>query len=419
MMAANDDHMTWHDTYPSMNTQSQITLSVVLALGFTMMLGPFAIDTYLPAFPLISESLGVSTHQVSLSISIYFVGFAIGQLSGGALSDRYGRRRVLIAGLCIFSAASFFLSQIDSIELLLLGRFLQAIGGGWTGVSVPALVRDRVDGIQAAKLFSMIGLVSVAAPAVAPAIGSLLLAIGSWELIFISLGIYALCLLPLLAATVFRGPRKTAEKKDSISVLSRYQSVLQVRPAMPYIWWQTASFGGLMMFVTYASFVYQGHYAQTRTQFVVLFACNIIAIFSANLLNRFLLNRFAPRQIMFNATCVQVLAGALLLSTALFNLPVYFFLPSMMLYAGTLGAISPNIQACYLQYFPHAAASAAAVLGAVQFGLGGLLSGASNLLPETLRSVTGSIAICSLASMYCMLWARRREAEDQCSFGNQ
>src|SRR5690554_2763057 len=119
-----------------MNSTNTISLAVVFALGFTMMLGPFAIDTYLPAFPLIADSLGVTIHQVSLSISIYLIGFSLGQLSGGALSDRYGRRRVLVTGLCVFSAASFFLSQVESIEMLLLGRLLQSIGGGWTGVSI-------------------------------------------------------------------------------------------------------------------------------------------------------------------------------------------------------------------------------------------------------------------------------------------
>jgi len=392
-----------------MTQTSSISISVVFALGFTMMLGPFAIDTYLPAFPLIADSLGVTIHQISLSISIYMMGFALGQLSGGALSDRYGRRRVLITGLCVFAAASFFLAQVESLEMLLLGRVVQAVGGGWTGVSIPALVRDRVNGVQAAKMFSLIGLVSIVAPAIAPAIGAGLLELGNWGLVFLCLGGYALCLLPLLSVTVFRGPPAAKPAHDGVTVLQRYLGVLNMPTALPYIFWQTASFGGLIIFVTYASYIYQDHFDQSRGMFTFLFACNIFAMFVCNLLNRLLLNRYYPRQIMFVASCVQSAAGMLLLCAALFDWSVWAFLPAMMLYAGTLGAISPNIMACYLEHFPRSSASATAVMGTAQFGLGGLASAVSNLLPEALISIVACIAACAAASVGCMLWSRRTD----------
>tara|TARA_R110002094_G_scaffold11471_29_gene21298 strand:- start:4244 stop:4711 length:468 start_codon:yes stop_codon:yes gene_type:complete len=149
------------------------------------------------------------------------------------------------------------------------------------------------------------------------------------------------------------------------------------------------------------------HFAQSRAAFTGLFACNIVAIFACNLLNRVLLNRFEPRQIMFAATWLQAVSGLTLLLVVLFDGPVQAFLPAMMLYAGMLGAISPNIQACYLESFPSSAASAAAVMGAVQFGLGGAASALSNLLPEALLSVVACIAACAFASLACMLWSRR------------
>ncbi len=385
-------------------------LSVVLVLGFTMMLGPFAIDTYLPAFPLIAGELGVTIHQVSLSISIYMLGFAVGQLTGGALSDRYGRRRILVTGLWIFALSSFYLAQIDDLQHLLAGRFVQSIGGGWIGVSIPAIVRDQVQGVQAAKLFSMIGMVSIVAPAIAPAIGAALLEVGSWGLIFVYLGGYALGLLPLLMLTVFRGPRRPRPAHDGTSFIARYASVIKTPTALPYILWQTASFGGLILFVTHASFIYQGHFEQTRGMFTLLFACNIFAMFAAVLLNRLLLNRLPPRPIIFTANCLQAIAAVLLLLATVLDWPVFGFLPAMMLYAGTLGAISPNIQACYLEPFPRSAASAAAVMGTTQFGLGGTASALSTFLPESLLSVVCCIAACAAMSVACMVWARRREA---------
>ena len=237
----------------------------------------------------------------------------------------------------------------------------------------------------------MIGMVAIVAPAIAPAIGALLLQVGDWGLVFLFLGAYALFLLPLLQATVFRGPHRPPGGADGLGFLARYPGVLQPRSARPYIFWQTASFGGLIIFVTYASYIYLGHFAQSRAAFTGLFACNIVAIFACNLANRVLLNRLQPRQIMVAATWVQAASGLALLLIVLLDGPVQAFLPAMMVYAGMLGAISPNIQACYLESFPRSAASAAAVMGATQFGLGGAASALSNLLPEALLSVVACI----------------------------
>lgn len=381
-------------------SQSQHTpLAVVFALGFTTMLGPFAIDTYLPAFPVIADFLGVDIQAVALSISVYMFAFALGQLVGGAMSDKFGRRRVLISGLLLFAGASFLLAQVESLRWLLLGRMLQAIGGGWTAVSIPALVRDRVQGRQAAKLFSMIGLVAIIAPAIAPAIGNLLLQIGGWGLIFQALGAYALCLLPLLAITVFRSPRRPPPQRGAMSIAARYLGVLRERRALPHIGWQTAGFGGLIIFVTWSAFIYQVHYEQSPDAFTLLFACNIITMFGCNLLNRFLLNRLTSLQILRGATQVQALAAAWLLAVALLDGPLLAFLPGMMLYAGTLGAISPNNQACFLEYFPASSGSAAALMGTATFGLGGIASGLTTLLPQTLVAVTLCMMACAVASL--------------------
>ena len=381
-------------------TQSQHTpLAVVFALGFTMMLGPLAIDTYLPAFPVMADSLGVDIQSVALSISVYMVAFALSQLVGGALSDKFGRRRVLISGLLLFALASFLIAQAETLEGLMLGRTLQAIGGGWTGVSIPALVRDRVQGRQAAKLFSMIALVAIVAPAIAPAVGNMLLQIGGWSLIFQFLGLYALCLLPLLTVTVFRSPRKPPPQRGAISVVSRYLGVLRERRALPHIGWQTAGFGGLIIFATWSAYIYQVHYAQSPDAFTLLFACNIITMFGCNLLNRFLLNRLSPLQILRSATQVQAAAAAWLLAVALLDGPVLAFLPGMMVYAGTLGAISPNNQACFLEYFPSSSGSAAALMGTASFGLGGIASGLTTLLPQSLVSFALCMMGCALASL--------------------
>ncbi|MBE0402502.1 Multidrug resistance transporter, Bcr/CflA family [Halomonas citrativorans] len=386
-------------------TQSKTPFIVVLSLALTMMLGPFSMDTYLPAFPVIGESLGISQQAVSLSVSVYVFAMAVGQLIGGALSDRFGRQRVLMSGLAIFALSSIVIGMADSLNTLLSGRAVQAIGAGLTLVSVPALVRDRVAGRDAAKLFSMMGFIMVLAPGIAPSVGSAILALGSWHYIFFALAVYAVLLVPLLVRVLFSGKGKVSRAKSpKMSLLARYKLVLSTKPALPFIAWQAASFSTLMMFITYASFIYQGHFGQSPSSFSVLFAANIVAMLFFNICNRVLLSRMSSMRILQLATGCQAVGIALLVMAAFMEWPMYAFLFAMMLTIGTVGAISPNIQACFLEFFPTSSGTAAALLGAAQFGIAGILSALSAMLPHTLEAVVLAMAACG--SVAYLLLAR-------------
>ncbi|UYG00216.1 multidrug effflux MFS transporter [Halomonas sp. GD1P12] len=383
--------------------QTRTPFIVVLCLAMTIMLGPFSMDTYLPAFPEIGESLGISQQAVSLSVSVYVFMMAVGQLIGGALSDRFGRQRVLMGGLAIFIVASIAIGMAESLEVLLGGRAVQAFGAGWTLVSVPALVRDRVAGRDAAKLFSMMGFIIVLAPGIAPSVGSAILALGSWHYIFFALALYALALVPLLIKVLFTGSGKVSRVKGAeMSLLARYKLVLSTKPALPFIAWQAGSFSVMMMFITYASFIYQGHFEQDASTFSLLFAANIVAMFVFNVLNRVLLSRLPSLRILQLATACQAVGMVLLLAATFLQAPLYLFVPAMMLTIGAVGAISPNIQACFLEFFPTSGGTAAALLGAAQFGIAGILSGLSTVLPHTLGAVVLAMAACG-AVAYAML----------------
>ncbi|ROU02071.1 Bcr/CflA family efflux MFS transporter [Marinobacter sp. R17] len=391
-------------------TEPHVRFSLIFALASTMMLGPFSVDTYLPAFPEIADSLGVSSQQVSLSVSVYIFSLAFGQLIGGALSDRYGRKVVLMSGLAIFSIASLWLAFTDALAVFLVGRAVQAIGAGWVLVSVPALVRDRVSGQDAAKLFSMIGLIMVIAPGIAPSIGSTLLAIGPWNVIFIFLALYAVLVVPVLLGTVFRDPVAVPGTAVRMSILKRYASVLSNTRALPFIFWQIGSFSVMMLFITHASFIYQEHFGQSEQTFALLFGANIVAMFCVNLTNRALLSRLPSLRVLQMASALQGLGALLLVAAAALNWPVYGFLAAMMLTIGVMGAISPNIQACFMEHFPTSGGTAAALLGAAQFGAAGTISALSALLPHTLLAVVLAMAACAAVSFGFMLRSLRHEA---------
>ncbi|MBF7729275.1 multidrug effflux MFS transporter [Pseudomonas sp. N040] len=371
----------------------------------TMALAPLAIDTYLPAFPVIAGHLGVSVHQVSLSISVYVFMLALGQLVGGTLSDHHGRAPIMLSGLAIFAVASLLISQVSALPELLLLRALQAFGGGWAAVCVPALVRDRLSGREAARFFSLIGLLMVGAPALAPSIGSLLLGQFGWTSIFLFTGVYALVVLGLLKRLVFRHYQRPLPA-ERVSTLARYRAVLATRPALRFMLTGALAFSVMMLFITHASFIYQEHFGVGPTRFALLFGANVMLMLVMNLLNRRLLHRHAPERILRWALTAQGGGIILLLAVLALRPELAFFVPAMVIAVGTLGAVSPNIQACYMEFFPQNGGTAAALMGATQFSLAGLISAASALLQESVTAIVLAMGGCSLLCLL-LVWTHK------------
>lgn len=372
-------------------------------LAMTMALGPLALDTYLPAFQQMASSFGVSAHQISLSVSLYVFALAAGQLIAGPLSDRWGRAAVMVAGLCLFSGASYMISQSTSLQGLMLCRMLQALGGGATTVCVPALVRDRLSGSEAARFFSLIGMIMILAPAIAPALGSLILSAFSWPVIFVFLSGYALGLVVLLKWLLFGRLQAPLAEPGGSSIWMRYRSVLSTRPALRYLFLQTFSFAVMLLFITHASYLYQDFFGASESRFALLFAANILFMMAANLVNRRLLRYFSPQQILRWSVSLQAIAVACLLLVSLVHPVLWLFLPFMMMTVGSMGAISPNTLASYMEYFSRNGGTASALLGAAQFSLGGLISGLSTLLPESVPAVVAAQAACAAVCLV-LVW---------------
>jgi DHA1 family bicyclomycin/chloramphenicol resistance-like MFS transporter len=373
----------------------------------SMALAPLALDTYLPAFPAMADSFGVNVHEISLSISIYVFMLALGQLVGGPLSDRYGRGLIMLSGLSLFTITSLLISQTTSLTTLLILRALQAFGGGWAMVCVPAIVRDKLSGIEAAKFFSLIGLIMIIAPAIAPAIGSLLLHFSSWVSIFLFLGIYSIVLAILLKLVIFRGQAPTSTAVP-ISIWQRYRSVFSTRAAMPFMFLQMLAFSVMMLFITHSSFIYQEHFGVGPAVFSLLFGVNVVMMLVMNLTNRALLKRsVAPETILRAGLTMQGVGVVLLLLVVTLAPSLWLFVPAMVITVGALGAVGPNIQACFMEYFPQNSGTAAALIGATQFLFAGLVSALSILLPETLLSIVLCQAACS-AMCLLLVWRKRQ-----------
>ncbi len=377
-------------------------LRLVIILAMAAALGPFALDTYLPAFPSIATSLNTGIDHIGLSVSVYIFGLAFGQLIGGPLSDRWGRAKIMLTGLIIFSIASLMLAFSHNLNELIVWRIIQALGGGWSGVSIAAIVRDRTDGQEAAKLFSMITLIMIIAPALAPTIGSTILTLGSWREIFIFLTVYSLLVLILLRIYIFTASASAQQTRVAkLSFFPAYKTVLKNNVAIYLIMLQGFSFSVMYVFLTNASFIYQQWFGVAKFTFAFLFACNIAMMALLGIINRILLRKLSPVLLLSLVVLLQMLAVLILVIIGFFHShELGFFVPALMVAVGTIGVISPNNQACYLQAFKHNSGTAAALMGAFQLAIAGGMSALSAFMGNgTLRPIVLVMGLCSVLSI--------------------
>lgn len=386
-----------------------LSLKTATILAMTMALGPLALDTYLPAFPAIAQSLNISVHQVSLSISIYIFVLAVGQLFGGPLSDRYGRSKIMLLGMGIFAIASALLAYSSSLGTFLSFRIIQAFGGGLATVTIPALIRDRLSGKEAAKFFGLIGLFMALAPALAPNIGSVILTLTEWHYIFVFLALYALIAMLLLLRTVFK--HQVAEvKTEKVSAIRRYQQVIVNRAAMRFVLIGAFSYSVLMLFIAHSSYIYQTHFKVSPSTFSLLFSANVVLMLIANMANRYLLNHYLASQILRWSLLLQGLGIVALIGVTLLKPELWLFVAAMVMTIGIMGATLPNIQACYMEFFEKHGGTAAALMGATQFSVAGLISASSTLLPEGVLSIVLAQALCSFL---CLILAYSKSKKSQ------
>jgi len=349
-----------------------------LIMALIMAISPFAIDSYLPSFPDIAQHFSVGMDSVALTISLYIIGLALGQLFSGPLADRYHKSHLIIFGLAIFALSSLAIVFSSSFEYLQVARFTQGFGGGFSVVCVPALIRERATGNEAAKLFSLIGLIMVAAPAIAPLFGSVLMLIDGWQSIFYFLVLYA-TLVGCIAKVSIKDRPKVTHDKPKISVLRSYLAVLKNSKAMRYLLIQGLAFGILMIIIANASFIYQDYFGFDRFTFSLLFGANVVAMAVFNRINRLGLNSMPANVLLQKVLLMQLCACSVLLVLIYLQAPTAVLVVSIILMIGGQGAINPNTNAIYITHFDNNAGAASALLGASQFIIASLLSALSTV----------------------------------------
>lgn len=363
---------------------------IVLTLACLAAITPLAIDMYLPAFPAIAKSLQTSIPNVEISLSLFFFGIAMGQLFGGPISDAYGRRPMVIIGLVLFGLSSLLLSFTDNIELFWVLRTIQSFGGGIATVNVSATVRDRFEGKESARIFSLIAMVMLLAPLLAPTMGSFILSFFRWNTIFILLSLYAFF---ALGFYLLRFP-PVAQKRMKVTPIDNYKTVLSHKMAMVFIVSQILSSSGMYTFITSSSFIYMEHFHVSSNQFALFFALNVTLLMVVGRVNAWLVTRKDPLLLLRIGIGAQAFLGIALFLAHEQSIDVIF--PLIGLYIGALGLVFGNSVSLALEFFPSISASANAIIGVLQYSVGALMGFiASSLHDGTLFPITCVMMIVS------------------------
>lgn len=380
---------------------------LALVLGMLIAIGPLAIDMYLPALPAMADSLGVSVERIEVSVSVYLFGTAFGQLLGGPLSDRFGRKPVATGGLLLFAGASLGVALSEALPELLVCRALQALGGGATVVIAAASVRDFHTGREAARLLTTIGLVMLIAPLAAPTFGALILHTLHWQGIFWLLALYATLMVVVLNTALPTVQRPGARPPGGI--LAAYGRVLRHRQAMAFILANALSFAAMFVFITDSAFFYMEYFGASSAVFPVLFGANVVVMISLNRLNILLLRRYDSPAMMRAGLLLQLAAVTLLLTLTLLEaLTLARAVPLVMLGVGAVALIIPNALASFLSLFERDAGAATGLNGALQFTLAGLAGALVTLLhTSSALPMALTMTVCSLLACTAFFVLRR------------
>ncbi len=380
-------------------------LVYVVVLGALTALGPATIDLYLPAFPALQSDFGVTTAVIQLTLTATTIGFALGQLLVGPWSDRVGRRIPLITASTVHVIASIGVAIAPSIELLGLFRVLQGMGAAAGGVVAMALVRDLFGGKPLVRMLSRLALVNGLAPLLAPLIGSQLLRVTSWRGIFVLLAAYGVFV--VLAAIFFiveTLPREGRQEAGHSTLRQRYRVLFGDRIFVGVALIGAMVFSGLFAYLSSSSFLFQEVYGMSAQQYGLLFAINSLGIVIGVQVSARLAQRFGPQWILAGSTSVMFLSAIAIVVLDLAQVGLAGVLVPLWLFICSCGFSFPQVQVLALANHGKEAGTAASLLGALNFGLAGLISPIVGVLGITTAAPMGAVMVATTSIAILGLW---------------
>ena len=360
------------------------SLPVGVLLTMVVALGPVSTDLYLPSLPAIGRNLTADQPSVQLTLSVFLAGFAACQLIHGPLSDRFGRRPVLLGGLALFLAASIGCAFAPTIDWLIAGRFLQAVGACVGPVVGRAVVRDVYGRERAAKVLAYMGAAMAVAPAVGPVLGGIMQHWLGWQANFALMALFGLAAivgtaLLLDETNVHRNPEATRPRR----LLGNYATLIRHRAYVGYVMMMTCAYAGLFAFISGSSFVFIDYHGLSETAFGFCFAAAVVGYMIGTLLSARLSGRFTLEQSATAGAIVSAVSGCTAAGLGFTGIDgVAAILIPMACYMIGLGLVMPNAMAGAIGPFPKMAGAAAALGGFTSFGFAAIWGNAAARLTD-------------------------------------
>ncbi|MCK7434645.1 Bcr/CflA family multidrug efflux MFS transporter [Enterobacter bugandensis] len=396
-----------------MTTRPHSSFKIVFILGLLAMLMPLSIDMYLPALPVISAQFGVPAGSAQMTLSTYILGFALGQLLYGPMADSLGRKPVILGGTLVFAAAAVACALAQSIDQLIIMRFLHGLAAAAASVVINALMRDIYPKEEFSRMMSFVMLVTTIAPLVAPMAGGAVLVWFSWHAIFWILALAAL----LASAMIFffideTLPVERRQKFHIRTTIGNFASLFRHKRVLSYMLASGFSFAGMFSFLSAGPFVYIELNHVSPQHFGYYFAVNIVFLFVLTIINSRFVRRVGALNMFRAGLWIQFVMAVWLVVSAFLDVGFWALVIGVAAFVGCVSMISSNAMAVILDEFPHMAGTASSLAGTFRFGIGAIVGALLSMATFTTAwPMLWAMAFCATSSvLFCLYASRPRKA---------